>query len=319
MVDYYLYAKKLISKKMSEDDYLYPFFVCAFYGLLSKYRGNGALISNLFRKTNFILEKGTIPEIIQRHNLDLDIIESIPDGVLQTLATSNQGHGFIPTEDGDMLYVKENPFVICSLSQYNPSRLLNAFCHEMGHLIKGERDDHSFHNEDGTTFIIIRTGLSHYIYSYQYPSTELNLTSSCSALDEAVNCIQTTDVMQEILALGEYVDDPKIKGFIDSLDKDFLQKDAGYGDLVDMIRPLWESETFRNMVENHVMYDEIDDVVAEFDSIAGEGSFEAMASYMDQALEAVEQEDEQRLDEIAQQFAKLILAYRKGIKTMGKD
>lgn len=239
MVDYYLYAKKIVSKKMSEDSYFYPFFVCALYGLFSKYRGNGKLISDLFRKTNFIFEKGSVPEILQRHNIESDIAKPLPndDSALKLLAVSDQGHGFASHDDGTLCYVRQNPFVVCSLTPFHLEKLLNAFCHEMGHLIKGERNNHSVYYRDNTTFFVIRTGMAHYVFSYQLPITELSCTASYISLDETINCLQTTDVMREILALGEYVEDPKIQKFIRSLDRDTILQDKGYEDLVNMVRP----------------------------------------------------------------------------------
>ena len=192
------------------------------------------------------------------------------------------------------------------------TQLLNTFCHEMGHLIKGEENSFYKYNKDSSDVFVIRTGLSHQLYSYNSDTRELGFSPNYSVLDEAINCIQTTDVMSEILALKEFVDDESIVTFIDSLDHDELLKDHGYEDMCLLVRRLWENESFKHSVEDNIVLGNIDSIIEQYDSLMGEGAFDRMSNSLEDIYSLPEVSDEvfnTHIDafvEIAQEYQKRV-------------
>lgn len=267
MVEDYLLARSTVLKKVNEEEVFFPFMVCSLYGLLRKYHDYQELVVNLFLKTDIIFEEGKVEDILKRNDIELDVVDPIhdEDDSFVTYGVSNQGHSFQMDEDGKVSYVSQRPFVICSLDDRNISHLINTFCHEMSHLIKGEENGYSSYQEDLNDIFIIRTGLAHYVYCYKNHYQELEFTAAFSVLDEAINCIQTTDVMKEVLALGEFVDDKRIREFIQELDSNLLKKDRGYEELVTLVRNLWQCESFQKLIEDSIVCGDIDSIIFQFD------------------------------------------------------
>ena len=321
MVENYVLAKKIVSKKLDSNHTMYPFMVCSLYGLLCKYPGHEEMITSLFSTTDIIFEKGPVEEILRRHQIDMDFADPIPDdpeSSISTLGVSNQGHSFL-LDHGEVVYEKNKPFVICSTSYTNMTRLLNTFCHEMGHLIKGE--ENGFHHtmvNDQPTFII-RTGMTYIIYMYNKDFTEVELSNSFGVLDEAINCIQTTDVMKEILALDTFVEDDSIHSFIQSLDKEDMIKDHGYEDIVLLLRLFWAQDSFKDSIETHIVHGGIDFIVSDFDSMMGNGSFQKMSEILEELYEMGEEYDEDRFNFLIDSYKEMSEQYKSQIKARKKD
>lgn len=306
MVDYYVHAKRIVEKKISKEDSFYPFFVCAIYGLLCKYKGNGMLIAKLFKEADIIFEEGSLPEILKRNQIEIDMLNPIDeDDHLVARAASNQGHFITTAEDGSIQYKKGKPFIACSLTPRNDTQLLQAFCHEMGHLIKGERNSFFEEDKDDSYVYTIRSGLTHNIYIYKHDYSQVTIYSAFPALDEAVNCFQTTDVMREILALGDFVTDENVKQFIDSLDKERMKQVEGYQELVELVRPLWNNDYYRGLVERDIVDGNIDAIIDHYDEVAGEGKFEDMAYLLDDIYQTLRDGDDDKRAKLSATFQKL--------------
>ena len=322
MVENYTLAVKTVSRKMSKNHTMYPFMVCALYGLLCKYKGHEKLVLSLFSKTDIIFENGSLPEILKRHHIEMDFADPVqdsPDGILTTLGASNQGHNFVSDGNGNVYYKREKPFVVCSTSNTNMTRLLNTFCHEMGHLIKGEVNGYSSKKEKDSFIYVIRTGLAHYVYRYQKNFQEMDYITSFGVLDEAINCIQTTDVMREILALGEFCEDEDIQSFIHSLDVDVMNEDHGYEDIVLLVRLFWNQDSFKELVEKNIVTGNIDSIVQEFDSFLGEESFDYLSYLLEEIYFLLETDNDKELDKKIDEFKKLVQEYKKCIKMNKKE
>ena len=321
MVESYVLARNTVLQKVGEEEIFFPFMVCALYGLLRKYKNHSQMICDLFLKTDIIFEEGRIEEILKRHEIELDVCDPIhddEDDEMMTFGVSNQGHSFQMDEDGRVSFFSERPFVICSLDDRSTTHLLNTFCHEMGHLIKGEENGYSSEEEDDASIFVVRTGLAHYVYCYRNHFTELEFTCAFATLDEAINCIQTTDVMREILALPEFVDDPRIVEFVQSLNHEVLLKDRGYEYIVRLVRTLWKNEEFQKMIEDKIVEGDIDSIVEQFDSIMGEGAFEDMSLNLDQVYALSESDEDSEMDSYVQTFQKYVAEYSKKVKEKEK-
>lgn len=314
MVENYLLAKKVAADKCGSDSEFYPFMVCALYGLFTKYKGNNEMIANLFMDTAIIFEEGKVEDIIRRNNIDVDDFDLVHDNDeegITTYGVSNQGHSFYTDADGNVSYERSNPFVICSLDHENMAHFLNTFCHEFGHLIKGEEKGHSSEEtEDHFTFII-RTGLAHYVYHYQDHFRDFRFISAFSVLDEAINCIQTTDVLEEILSLRDFVEDEDIKSFLQSLDENEMRKDRGYEYIVKLVRELWKNDSFRSVVEENIVNGDIDAIINSFNVVMGNDAFEDMSSKLDSIYDLCEDNEDGILDSLVSSYQEDVQKYFK--------
>lgn len=317
MVSNYLLATKTISKKLNEDHPMYPFMVCSLYGLLNKYNNHKKIVLDVFQKTDIIFEKGTIEEILERHNIDQDFVNPVHDSEetnVKTYAVSNPGHVFYFNKEGKICYSKDKPFVICSTDNISISSLLNSFCHEMGHLIKGEQNGIYTYQDNGYEVFVIRTGLAHNVYAYKNNDSEISYSANYVFLDEAINCIQTTDVMQEIIALEDIVDDKKIKNFIKSLDHEYLKKDYGYEGACLLVRELWKNDSFRKSVEENIVSGKIDTIISDYESIMGKDEFERMAQKLDDFYSLPDKIDDSTFNFYVDSFIEITKEYKERIK-----
>ena len=321
MVEYYNLAIQTVSKKVDKKHPMYPFMVSALYGLLSKYEGYESIIIPLFRTTDIIFEKGYVQDILKKYNLGEDLVDFVHDdgsNKSSTHGVSNQGHSFITDEEGKVHYLKERPFLACSISNTNMSMLLNTFCHEMGHLIKGEVNGFYHTKEDGNDIYVIRNGLSHYVYNYQEDYTKLLFTQSAAILDEAINCIQTTDVMKEVLSLKDITNDKRILEFLNGLDSSYLLEDHGYEDICILVREFWKHPTYRDSIEDNIVIGNVDQIVNDFDSILGEGSFEQVSLILDKIYHLPEDASEDEFNNLIDNFVKYSKEYRERVKDVEK-
>ena len=293
MVEDYELAKKIVAKKCGTEGYFYPFMVCALYGLLRKYKDK-ELITDLFTDSTIIFEEGKMKDILTRNNLPIDTFDLIADDTqgITTFGVSNSGHILSTDKEGNVSFQEETPFVVCSLDHSSSAHLLNTFCHEMGHIIKGEENGYSFYGEDNRDYYIVRTGLAHFVYCYQNHFKDLDFSSCYTTLDEAVNCIQTTEVMQEILGLKEFVDDPRIKKFIEELDIEGMSMDWGYEPIVNLVRQLWDIPSFKSLVEDHIVSGDIDAIVRAIDEEMGANWFDHLNYTLDDIEEKWNQGEE---------------------------
>lgn len=320
---HYLLAKQAVLQK-NVDASLYPFMVCSLYGLLSKYKGYEPIVLDLFSMTNFYIEEGTVPEILKKHHIEMDFttpIDDSDDEYMKVLGASNQGHSFVQKDDGTIRYQQDYPFVICSLNCQNPSRILNAFCHEMGHLIKGEKDSVWYYGEEDVDPIyVIRTGLAHYSIGFQDHFQKMIAKNQYLVLDESINCIQTTDVMQEILALKEFCPDPEIVSYIDSLDADSLKEDIGYQDMVQLLRLFWNQESFRGSIEDNIVEGNIDAIIHSFDSLMEqEGAFDQLSEWLEDVFLLAQTNRGEITGESVDNIHKMAAEYKKRVKSNKKE
>ena len=294
MVDQYVFAKKLAQEKCGKDCDFYPFMVCSLYALLCKYKGHEQQIGDLFLSTAIIFEEGSVEEIIKRNNFNVDTQDLISDDEehqIYTWGVSNQGYSFIRDKDGKVSFIEEDPFIICSFDCDTMEHFLNTFCHELSHLIKGMNNGHYQEDHEDKHVFVLRTGLAHYVYCYDSSYQNLNMICSFSVLDEAINCIQTSEAIEEILALKEFVQDPEILEFINSLNVDELKIDYGYEVIVKIIRRLWENPSFKSIVEANQVNGPIDPIIQHFNSVMGEEAFEDMCQKVDVLSEIYEKDD----------------------------
>lgn len=266
----YQLAKMVVDKKNPISEEIRTFFTAALYGMLCKYKNYAPLVCDLFLKTDIYMDNKPVKEILDDYEIDIEFEdEDTEDNI--TFAVSNPGHIFVYDKETDSIkYEKADPFIICSLKDATVSSLLNSFCHELGHIIKGEINGYSLHNIGKDYEYYIRTGLSHCVYLYKYDEDTLTEEQQFPYVDEAVNCIQTTEIMQDILKLKEFVDDPEMLEFLDTLDSKELAIDHGYDEIVKDFRGLWSIEEVKKAIEEGLIDGDIDHTINKFNKLLGD-------------------------------------------------
>ena len=280
----YILAKKIVNKKISNNNDLYPLFVLSIYGLLNKYKNHKNIIINLFNKTDFYIENTSIKEIIKKNNITAIDIDDDADEETGILGLSNQGYNFVIDENNNILFDGTKPFIICDKTKGN-NKLLNIFIHEMSHLVKGFKNGHKTYEENNKLFYTIRSGLDYYVCEYDKETEELKEESYNQALDEAINTIETTEIIQDIKTLDGIIPDKNIQDFIDTLDKNMMDKDYGYEIIVPIVRKLWSIDHFKNLIENNIVNGTIENIVKEIDNLLGENTYENIGITIDNLYE----------------------------------
>ena len=286
MIHKYLKAIEIVKQKYQEKDSLYPLMVSSIYGLLCKYETQEDLIKNLFKETIILIEPGEINDILKRHKIETEVEEK-EDSIYSTYGGSNQGNLVYINEQGEIKYQKEKPYIVCT-KDVSPEDLLNTFCHEMNHLIKGEKNGFSLMQEENTFYYYLRTGLAYYCYEYQKGEEDVEYSVLFGYLDEAINTIQTTEIMESILSLKDWINDKNIKNYLDSLDEKRLKQDIGYHEITPQIRELWNTDTFKEIIEKYIIEGNIKALSQEFDSYTYEGAFEELSDCIDKIYELTE-------------------------------
>lgn len=263
----YSLARMIVEKKFPDDKTEHPFFICALYGILCKYKKYAHIVCDLFLNANIIMDNKSIAEILADNNLEVEFDDNDgPDNMVYAVA--NPGHYFYYDDDSEVIrYKKKNPIIICSLDGVDTNRLLNSFIHEMNHLIKGEINGYHLHKDDDKYEYYIRTGLAHFIYEYDIEEDSMTECQYYSYLDEAINVIESTEIMNNIKDLVDLVDDDDMLIFFKKLNKRKMSIDYGYEDIVPFIKKLWESEIFSNLVEQNIVTGEIETIIYNFNSI----------------------------------------------------
>lgn len=277
MEEYYIKAKELVDSRFDKNYEYYYMILIALTTLLYKYKDYTFLVEKIFNETDIFICEDSIRNILKNKNIDivsfLEEEDTIDEGINSTYGVSSLGYTF-RLEDDKFIKYKENPFIICS-SKCSNVIILNTFIHEFNHLIKSSLNCLDSRDLEYS----IRSGISYYKCKYDVKKDTLTQIDYYDVFDEAINVMQTTEMMEniELLQIG----DSCVKSYLDSLDKEEMFKDSGYDLCVEVIRPLWNNPRFRNLVEDNIIDGNIDIIINSFDKILGEGSFNRLADYLD--------------------------------------
>lgn len=277
-------AKKIVSSKYDSAYEYYPLFVLSVFALLNKYPDYQDIIYELFRTVDIYLEDKSLYEIAKEYDINVGYFDCDEEKVA-TLSScfgmSSQGYSFVLDEDNSFTIKKNNPFIICNTKDFSVTFLLNLFIHEFNHLIKGYYNSYKIDNDNFSTGYYLRSGLDiTYTRLMKYNDTlyEINYHS---ILDEVINTIQTTEMMQEITKLDGIILDDNIQVFIAGLNKREVNKDFGYDLCVKAFRPLWNNDCFKSLIEDNIVSGNIKYIGKKFDEIIGVDVFEEMCNILD--------------------------------------
>lgn len=323
MEENYKLAFETVSKRFERDDKLFYFYVTALYGLLSRYSDYKDIVIKVFNKCSFYLESGSMDDIFKRHNINNSEYDDdyIADSECNTtFGVSNQGHEFYIDENGNVSHRITDPFIACPIDNMPVERLLNTFCHEMGHLIKGEINGYEIDEDDDNISYYIRTGLAYFCYEYDKKTDELSSWSNFSMLDEAINTIQTTEVMREILSLKDISVDDGLSNFVNSLDEETLLQDMGYEEILGVVKILWNNSIFRELVNENIVTNGAEEIATLFDKVVGEDMLAEFDALINDAFSITDQDeiDYDKIDELLKKAGDIAKKFNLKAKTMIK-
>ena len=262
MEESYVEALKLVSSRYDSSYEYFNILVLALSTLLYKYKDKKELIESIFKEVDIYIEKDSISDILKKNNIEIvEFGDSIDD-----MGISHNGYDFI-FENNKVIISRGKPFIICN-SSCNNTELLNTFIHEFNHLIKFSNETSKLDKPEYT----IRNGIGYFRCIYNPKTDILYEYDYYHVLDEVINVIETTEMMENIGLLP-----------IDNLDidKSLLSEDMSYELCVYLIRPLWDNPKFRSLIEDNIIDGSIDTIIRSFNDTLGDNSFERLADYLD--------------------------------------
>ena len=153
-------------------------------------------------------------------------------------------------------------------------------------------------------------GLS--ITSHRFDKKEKTLQSISlfDTLDEVINVLQTTEMVEATLSLKDVVSDPKVQQYFYFIKPELMGNDFGYNTCTDAFRPLWKNDFFKSLVEAHLMDGNIQEIITKYEEIMGENSF----YQLDELLEQLDQMEDQgtkgeELEKVKNQIQTIILKF----------
>ena len=260
----YLLARKVVEKRFPYDKDIQPLFIAALYGLLRKYKNYSNIVCDIFLQTDIFIKKKTIDEILEEHNIEA---EYDSDGNNRTYAISSLGYEFIYDTDKGVTCEKGPSFIACSLLDVDLAHVLNSFVHEMSHLIKSVIRSHAIIQDKNKPEYYLRSGVSLFLYQYNIKKDIMKSCCQFSGLDEAINTVQTTEILNDILSLRKFVDDRDMVKFFNDINISNMKKDCGYEDITILFRKIWCIPSFRDLIEENIVEGDIDTIIYKFNEL----------------------------------------------------
>lgn len=283
MEENYILAKDIAKVKVGEESLFYPLFVLCIYGLLCKFHKYKEIVEDVFLDTIILIGDKTVNQMMRDEGLDpseylgSELGDVLPDDKEKanfSRGISISGINYVLCHRKEWVNEKNDSYIFCTRNGADEANLMLTLIHEANHLIKGRiNDTYKTFGEDYIGYVT-RSGLSIYEFCYYPDMGTYSEGVFYGVLDEAINCLQTTDVAGEILAIDGMIPDKGIQDFLDIVDKDGLSKDMGYEAVTEALEALWKNNSFRKIIEENIVDGEIDKIIEEFDSIMGEGSFD---------------------------------------------
>ena len=282
----YILAKKIVETRFSKGDDFYPFLVLSVYSLLIVYHDYKDIVADVFSELDIFIENDTVSNIMKNNGFNPDDYYGHDDEVeaendITSYGVSSSGHNYYLEGGKKFVDEKTHPFIICSALDSTDEEILLTFIHEFAHLIKGRKNGTYVDKEEDYIRYVIRTGLSIFEFRYFPEDNTFDECNSYEILDEVVNCLQTTDAAEAIVALDGMPLDQNVLDFYKTLDKDELRKDRGYTFVTDSFKPLWRVEKFKRIIEENIVLGNINQIIEELEKITGFNYFDALDEKLD--------------------------------------
>ena len=274
--------KEIVNKKYNENYEYNDLLVLSLYALIKKFPSNKDIIIDTFNKTNIFIENNKVTSILKNHNIEKDYFynNDLENESFFINAISSTGE-YIILEDNEFKLLETTPFIIVN-SNTNKTILLNSFIHELLHLIKAYNNSYFIDNDEIEEAHYLRSGLHLYKYSYNKNNNTYEEGDYFSTIDEVINVIETTEVLEIIKDLEGIIPDKLLNDYISSLDKSLLTTYYGYEESVSLFKPLWDIKEFKDLIENNIINGNTNEIIEGFEQLETNHSFYELSNSLEE-------------------------------------
>ena len=279
MNKYLRQAESIISRRFDKSDENYGLLVMGCFALLSKFGDDYLpIVEKVMLETDFHIGNKPLSELLNEGGISAEDAfrgEEFYDTEMTVTAISSPGID-LWVEDGKIMMEKETPAIFCTTIDGDATTILNAFVHEVAHLIKSTVN---VVYSDSPKHFLVRNGLN--IFGLSFERNSPLEPNDNSMLDEVINVLQTADMMRAVKELNGSPMSDEVLRFYRELDLDRIDLLYGYDELTSLVLPLWSNDYFRSSIENNIVIGRIDRIRNDFDSIMGANSFHYYSTYLD--------------------------------------
>lgn len=279
MNKYLRQAESIISRRFDKSDENYGLLVMGCFALLSKFGDEYLpIVEKVMLETDFHIGNKPLSELLNEGGIAAEDAfrgEEFYDTEMTVTAISSPGID-LWVEDGKIMMEKETPAIFCTTIDGDATTILNAFVHEVAHLIKSTVN---VVYSDSPKHFLVRNGLN--IFGLSFEKNSPLEPNDNSMLDEVINVLQTADMMRAVKELNGSPMSDEVLRFYRKLDLDRIDLLYGYDELTSFVLPLWSNDYFRSSIENNIVIGRIDRIRNDFDSIMGANSFHYYSTYLD--------------------------------------
>lgn len=279
MNKYLRQAESIISRRFDKSDENYGLLVMGCFALLSKFGDEYLpIVEKVMLETDFHIGNKPLSELLNEGGISAEDAfrgEEFYDTEITVTAISSPGID-LWVEDGKIMMEKETPAIFCTTIDGDATTILNAFVHEVAHLIKSTVN---VVYSDSPKHFLVRNGLN--IFGLSFERNSPLEPNDNSMLDGVINVLQTADMMRAVKELNSSPMSDEVLRFYRELDLDRIDLLYGYDELTSFVLPLWSNDYFRSSIENNIVIGRIDRIRNDFDSIMGANSFHYYSTYLD--------------------------------------
>ena len=279
MNKYLRQAESIISRRFDKSDENYGLLVMGCFALLSKFGDEYLpIVEKVMLETDFHIGNKPLSELLNGGGISAEDAfrgEEFYDTEITVTAISSPGID-LWVEDEKIMMEKETPAIFCTTIDGDATTILNAFVHEVAHLIKSTVN---VVYSDSPKHFLVRNGLN--IFGLSFERNSPLEPNDNSMLDEVINVLQTADMMGAVKELNGSPMSDEVLRFYRELDLDRIDLLYGYDELTSLVLPLWSNDYFRSSIENNIVIGRIDRIRNDFDSIMGANSFHYYSTYLD--------------------------------------
>ena len=263
-------SKTIVSECISKNDENYGLYFLTCYGLLSKFGDEYLpLIEEFFRNTDFFIEDEPLEYLVYTSGeKDYNYIGEDAIGFGKYNVTLNDNFQYV--------VVERKPKICMTTTNKKSNEKLTIFTHESAHIIKSLING-IFRDSNSVT---LRGGLR--IWSLDTNDLDADWIHYNDIFDEVLNVFQTADMMEYICQLDPNLLDDETRRFYDGLDLDTLSEPSGYVRCTPLLKTLWENTSFKSSIETNIVTGQINNIISDFDTITGDGSFSLLSRSIDE-------------------------------------
>ena len=130
-------------------------------------------------------------------------------------------------------------------------------------------NNYSSFKEKKTINHVLRTGYHFSLFKDNPKYDEITSFELFETFDELINTLQSTEILEYIISLKEFVNDENIIDFINSLDQVKIHHDYGYNNIIPYMKEFWKNDKFKKTIEQNIISGDIETVIRHIDKTIG--------------------------------------------------